>query len=106
VASDSMRKFTARLFEQRRQVGGAPTSSAEEIRTSFAAAMATMPEVAGAQVEAVDAGGVPAEWTLSEAEREVRVTLLYLHGGGYFAGSPTTHRRLVTSLCGRRGLRG
>ncbi len=65
-----------------------------------------MPEVAGAQVEAVDAGGVPAEWTLPEAWREVRGTLLYLHGGGYFAGSPTTHRRLVTSLCGAAGVRG
>lgn len=73
---------------------------------SFAAAMASMPAVAGAQVEAVDAGGVPAEWTLPEADSEVRGTLLYLHGGGYCAGSPITHRRLVTSLCVAAGVRG
>lgn len=35
-----------------------------------------------------------------------RGTLLYFHGGGYFEGSITTHRRLVASLCLAAGVRG
>ncbi len=30
--------------------------------------------------------------------------MLYLHGGGYFSGSPSTHRRLVADLAGAAGI--
>lgn len=50
-----------------------------------------------AKCEAVDAGGVPAEWVAApgvDAERAV----LYLHGGGYAIGSLNTHRRLAYDI--------
>lgn len=46
---------------------------------------------------AVDAGGVPGEWVEAPGARHDRV-LLYLHGGGYVSGSPSSHRYLTGEL--------
>ncbi len=46
-------------------------------------------------------GGVPGEW-MRPASGATQGTLLYLHGGGYFACSPVTHRP-VTGGFARRG---
>ena len=44
-----------------------------------------------------DAGGVPAEWVLApNADPERR--LLYIHGGAWTMGSPTSHRRLTAKF--------
>jgi monoterpene epsilon-lactone hydrolase len=45
-------------------------------------------------------GGIAGEW-LTPAQSVPRGTLLYLHGGGYFACSPQTHRPITTGLAGR-----
>ncbi len=51
---------------------------------------------------AVDANGVPGEWTvLPDADPGRR--LLYVHGGGYVLGSIKTHRRLVADICQAAG---
>ena len=47
-------------------------------------------------------GGVPGEW-LRPAAGNAAGTLLYLHGGGYFACSPQTHRP-ITGGFAKRGL--
>lgn len=46
--------------------------------------------------EAVDAGGVPAEWVIPD-NAEDRV-FIYFHGGGYCCGSVSTHRVLASFL--------
>lgn len=54
--------------------------------------------------EPVDAGGVPAEWTIApnaDAER----TLVYFHGGAYTAGGIGSHRALATELSRQAGVR-
>ena len=48
-------------------------------------------------VERVDVGGVRAEWVESGTTQPDRV-LLYFHGGGYFFGSPRSHRALTCRL--------
>lgn len=48
-------------------------------------------------VEPVVAGGVPGEWITAPGSRADRV-VLYLHGGGYVAGSPRSHRALTAAL--------
>jgi acetyl esterase/lipase len=40
-------------------------------------------------------GGVPGEWVTAPAKPADAPTLLYLHGGGYFACSPRTHRPIT-----------
>src|SRR5580704_19436658 len=44
---------------------------------------------------AVDAGGVPGEWSSVPGSDPSRV-LLFFHGGGYCSGSLVSHRRMVT----------
>ncbi|MDX1620477.1 MAG: alpha/beta hydrolase [Nitriliruptorales bacterium] len=49
-----------------------------------------------ASFESADAH-VPGEWVVSERSEDQRV-ILHLHGGGYFMGSPRTHRGLGAAL--------
>lgn len=46
--------------------------------------------------------GMEAEWV---GNPHATHTLLYLHGGGYFLGSPRTHRGLVRQICRYANLR-
>ncbi len=57
----------------------------------------------GLRITPAAVGGVPGEWVISEAKPGAAV-LLYLHGGGYFACSATTHRPFTTAFA-QRGLR-
>ncbi len=50
------------------------------------------------KVEKTTVGGVPGEWIRRNHAREDDPIILYLHGGGYLAGSPATHRRFVAQL--------
>jgi acetyl esterase/lipase len=43
-------------------------------------------------------GGIPGEWVKRDHAREGDPVILYLHGGGYLAGSPATHRRFIARL--------
>jgi epsilon-lactone hydrolase len=47
--------------------------------------------------DAVDAGGVKAEWIVPPNAAADRV-ILYLHGGGYVMGSINTHRAMVARI--------
>jgi len=49
------------------------------------------------RIDAVDAGGVAAEWVLAPGADPSR-RLLYLHGGGFFVGSPRSARMLTAAL--------
>lgn len=53
---------------------------------------------------AVDAGGVPGEWIDAPGGVADRV-VLYLHGGGYVAGSIDSHRNLTGHLAQAMGCR-
>ena len=52
----------------------------------------------------VTAGGVPAEW-ITPPGVESDAVLLYLHGGGYAAGSFATHRLTAAQLAQAAGVR-
>lgn len=50
-------------------------------------------------------GGVPGLWVRrGDAQTEDSTALLYFHGGGYFMGSPRTHRAMLAHLAGHSGL--
>ena len=57
----------------------------------------TVPLPRGTRVESVMAGRVPAEWIVP-ASVETDAVLLYLHGGGYAAGSFVTHRVVAEKM--------
>lgn len=60
-------------------------------------------DLRGVSIAQVSLGGMPGEWVTPDPPGDAPV-LLYLHGGGYFACSPRTHRPLTTALA-RAGLR-
>ncbi len=62
------------------------------------------PLPADIRVEPTQANGVPAEWTEAPGADASRV-LLYLHGGGYVAGSLDSHRPMVAEAGRQAGLR-
>jgi acetyl esterase/lipase len=57
---------------------------------------------AGVMAVGATVGGIPGEWLRSAKSVPVG-TLLYLHGGGYFACSPETHRPITAGFA-RAGL--
>jgi monoterpene epsilon-lactone hydrolase len=48
-------------------------------------------------ISPTNAGGVPAEWVIAPGADPSR-RLLYIHGGGFVAGSPTSHRIITSKL--------
>ncbi len=68
-----------------------------EMRAGMDAITAGFERPGDVRYEPVDAGGVPAEWTVAPESRPNRV-LVYFHGGGYTIGSIQSHRPLVTRL--------
>lgn len=63
-----------------------------------------LPAPGGVRYRADTLGGVAGEWVEAESAAPAAATLLYLHGGGFVACSPRTHRPLTAALA-RRGLR-
>lgn len=63
-----------------------------------------LPLPQGTQVERVQIEHIPAEWVTPPRVTEDGV-LLYLHGGGYSAGSAASHRGLVAQLAKAAGIR-
>lgn len=56
-----------------------------------------MPPASDVQCQAVNAGGVDAEWICAPGAGEDRY-VLYLHGGGYVIGSVKSHRDLMARI--------
>jgi len=50
-----------------------------------------------ARLESIQIAGVPAEWSTTPAA-DVRRAVLYLHGGGYMAGSIASHRYVAVEI--------
>jgi len=71
-----------------------PDATVQEARAGFEQIASMFPVDADIKREAVDAGGVKAEW-LSAPDADVGRAVLYLHGGGYVIGSINTHRTLA-----------
>ena len=60
-------------------------------------AIGTSPPAPDIKLQAVDAGGVPGEWSLAPGSDASRV-LMFFHGGGYCSGSIVSHRAMVTEM--------
>lgn len=56
------------------------------------------------KVTSINAAGISAEW-LDPPHPVSGKAMIYLHGGGYVMGSPTTHRSLVARLAKACGVR-
>ncbi|MGB1884403.1 MAG: alpha/beta hydrolase [Gammaproteobacteria bacterium] len=75
----------------------APGASLEDMRKGIDAMGDMAPRLDNVTSEAVDAGGVDAEW-FSVSGGDADRVVLYLHGGGYVIGSVQSHRVLLERL--------
>jgi acetyl esterase/lipase len=85
-------------FAVKRHLG--KVASPNEARNAFERSAPPLPR--GARQQSGNMGGVSGEWVT--AGDQPSGTLLYLHGGGYFACSPVTHRAITGALA-LRGFR-
>ncbi len=91
------------IIEMARAIGGiSPDAPLEDQRSQYELAVAGYalgPDVELDEVDQeIDGGGrVRGEWVLTPGVRPSR-TVLYLHGGGYVIGGPTTHRELASRI--------
>lgn len=100
MASPEAHIEIARLFAERKEED-VPLARARRDWEENAAALELPP---GAQFRPVIAGGVPSEW-MEMPDSSPRRVFLFLHGGGYNAGSPKTHRKLAAYLAQAMGAR-
>ena len=74
-----------------------PDASLEDMRKGIDAMGDAFPRLDNVRSEAVDAGGVDAEWFSVDGGDDDRV-MLYVHGGGYVLGSIQSHRVVIERL--------
>jgi epsilon-lactone hydrolase len=92
-------------FRQFREVSlSNPDATLEEMRANALAFGDLTSEAHGVRTEAVDAGGVPAQWLIPAGAAADRV-LQYVHGGGYVLMSAETHRKMVGHIAKATGCR-
>jgi acetyl esterase/lipase len=88
-------RFYLRHWFKRRLEPNAPVSALRSNVDDLVRRMPRPPRTV--TVTPTDAGGVPAEWVAAPGA-EARRAILYFHGGGYAAGSPTSARDLAWRL--------
>lgn len=66
--------------------------------TEGAEALAPKSPPKGITLENVDAGALRGEWHRNAEAGQTAPTVLYFHGGGYYYGSPKSHRRVTFGL--------
>jgi monoterpene epsilon-lactone hydrolase len=95
------RQALAALF-----AAGAPgqSPSVAEQRAQLDAMGSAFALLDGVEVQAAVLGGVKGEWIRAKGVRRNDAALLYLHGGGYSIGSPTSHRHMLVPLGGDAGV--
>ena len=96
MASEKFEKFLKLLQQQPKS----DRVDIEAMRRNTDAVGGKFPD--GVTSEVVSAGGVPAEMITDEGAATDRV-VLYLHGGGYVAGSIDSHRNLTGNLARAMG---
>ncbi len=89
MASEQFEKFLQRLWAHKAPEGKINVAS---MRTNMDSVGGRLPE--GVSSTPGELGGVGGEWVRPDGAAEDRA-LLYLHGGGYVAGSVDSHRNLL-----------
>jgi epsilon-lactone hydrolase len=85
------------MLAARVATAGFPEPSVQQARKEWEDFWRDAPLLEGARLTKADAGGVAAEW-MDFGETGNGTVVLLLHGGGYNAGSPITHRKLAANL--------
>lgn len=104
MASPQAQKLKEAFRQFRDATIGKPDPSLAEMRAAAVGFGQLTIEPEGVHSEAIDAGGVPAQWIVPDGAATDRV-LLYVHGGGYVMMSAETHRKMVSHFAKATGCR-
>ena len=85
------------ILAARRANPYSPDQSIEDLRAEHAGSGAQVPVPDGVEVEACDAGGVPAEIVEAEGASD-KQWFLFIHGGGYYRGSAAATRSTAARI--------
>jgi epsilon-lactone hydrolase len=99
-----MRDAIDALRDRRKASVGQPAPTLEAFRATFVPGDRLYPIPDDVRVTDVDAGGVPAHWLAAPGVDPGRV-LLFMHGGGYEAGSVRSDGELAARLGRTSGMR-
>ena len=86
-----------RTMDRQKEVRERFSQSVEHVRLAMKSLDGRYPLADDVRVEPVDAGGVPAEWVTAGGSRPQRV-ILYVHGGCYISGAPSTVRECCSRI--------
>jgi acetyl esterase/lipase len=92
-------------YVRRLDLFGGDGADITTLRERFERSAPRVPFWYGIRTSPVELGGVSGEWVETNRSARDRL-LLYLHGGGWFMGSPRTHRSIVADLVRTSGIRG
>ncbi len=95
-----MIRFMSKQFFKRIK----PDADIDKLRSEFEAIGTKMRPAHGVQVRHANIAGIECDWLVPEGCDDAPV-LYYLHGGAYVMGSPKTHRRMVSHIISRAGMR-
>jgi len=95
-----MIRFMSRQFFKR--IG--PDSDIDKLRSELETISTKLRPADGVQVRHANIAGIECDWLVPEGCDDAPV-LYYLHGGAYVMGSPRTHRRMVSHIIRRAGMR-
>ena len=90
MASQEYEKFYEGVFSKI----PSNTKSIEEVRSKFEQWMAEYPSLSDLRIEPVSIGDRSASWILAPAASRKKI-ILFLHGGGFVAGSLEAHKNLI-----------
>ena len=102
MASDELRDLLGLIEKGRAKMAGRVVT-VDEQRARYRKLAQLLPAPEGVTVEAVDAGGVPAEWH-RPAGGDDSAAIVYFHGGGYCIGGVDTHRGMAGHLAVATGV--
>jgi epsilon-lactone hydrolase len=101
MLSEQMVDGFSLLWERRRSEDTGPDSTMIEKRAAVDVMSEVFPIPADVTVTNVEVGGIPGLWL--EPPDAIGRVLLYLHGGGYWAGSSTSHGELAARIARAAG---
>ena len=90
------------IYEMMEENAFPEDAAPELLRESMDAAAANFPVPESVTITETEIAGVAAEWLVGPTGKDGPV-MLYLHGGGYVAGSLKSHRHLVAYLADKIG---
>lgn len=102
AASAELQAILDLMWQQRAAAESPPPITVDTVR-AITDGLARPFELSDVSVTAVSAGGIPCEWLVPDGADETK-RLLYLHGGGYIAGSLESHRAFCGDLAKATGL--